>query len=376
MENASPRGIYCLAPLNGWNNQQLTKNCGIVPYLFHKLYGFHAVMVGTKLGDYPALETYVKGLQLDFLPDASMETEISYVKSHAKDMDVLVLHSAYDFYFPIVKCYRALRPDGKIYLELDANVQWADRTEWDRAVFLEFLQCCDVVGASCRRMQKYIGQKWPCVVEYIPNGFYDFSQMDLSVDFTQKENIILTVGRIGTKQKNNELLLEAFAEVAMDISDWRIRLVGPVENTFFEYLRSYGLQHPDVIHRVECVGPIRDKKRLMSEYQRAKIFALTSRLEGGTPNVVAEALYGGCYMLTSEIDASEDITDQGHCGASFPIDGKEDLAHILRRICTSEDCLQKGGQHAARYGRETFDFLKIVPRLYYLLFQEAPAWGK
>ena len=43
------RGVYTLPPYAGWTNQQLTKNCGIVPYLLMKRYGFHAVMAGAKI---------------------------------------------------------------------------------------------------------------------------------------------------------------------------------------------------------------------------------------------------------------------------------------------------------------------------------------
>ena len=32
--------IYCFAPNYGWDNQQLVKNCGALPLVFHKKYGF------------------------------------------------------------------------------------------------------------------------------------------------------------------------------------------------------------------------------------------------------------------------------------------------------------------------------------------------
>ena len=90
-------GIYCLAPESGWNNQQLTKNCGVLPYLFYREYGFHAVMAGVRNGSYPALERYVKGLEMEFLPDASMAAGMAYISQRAADMDVLVLHGPFDY---------------------------------------------------------------------------------------------------------------------------------------------------------------------------------------------------------------------------------------------------------------------------------------
>ena len=107
-------------------------------------------------------------------------------------------------YVDMVKCYRSLRPDGKIYMELDINLQAADRTPWRSEKVAAVMEACDVIGASCRSMQQYMMRKTPYKVEYIPNGFYDFESVDFTPDFSRKEKIILTVGRIGTHQKHNE----------------------------------------------------------------------------------------------------------------------------------------------------------------------------
>lgn len=183
------RGIYSIAPNNGWNDQQLTKNCGIVPYLFHKRYGYRAVMVGTRMqAEYPSLEHYVKGVEMDFLPDAEWETECQY---------------------------------------LDDNYQ------------------------------------------------------DMTVDFPQKEKVILTVGRVGSAQKRNEKLLEAFAKIYQRLLEWTVRLVGKVEPEFRRWLHGFCLQHPKISQQIVLTGPIFEKKKLLAEYKRAKIFALNSVYKGG-----------------------------------------------------------------------------------------------
>ena len=363
-------GIYCLAPESGWNNQQLTKNCGVLPYLFYREYGFHAVMAGVRNGSYPALERYVKGLEMEFLPDASMAAGRAYISQRAADMDVLVLHGPFAYYLPLLDHYRQLRPDGKVYLELDLNIYSAERLDWDRPEFRRFLSQCTVVGASCRRMQQYLSAKWPCVIEYIPNGFYNFAQVDLRGDFAQKQNIILTVGRIGTAQKRNETLLQAFARAADSLTGWQVVLAGAVTDSFRGWLESFFVEYPQLRERVVLTGMIEDKAELMAWYRRAKIFALTSELEGGTPNVVAEALNSGCYMITSEIDGAADITDFGRCGRSFPIGDAAALAGLLPAVCGDAELMRRGGEHAIGYAQRTFDFQRILARLYYLLFQE------
>ena len=79
-------GIYALAP-GGWNDQQITKNCGLLPWLFHKKYGWEAVMVGVRTAEtYPSLR-YVPGLRMDFLADDRVATADAYLDAHAADID-------------------------------------------------------------------------------------------------------------------------------------------------------------------------------------------------------------------------------------------------------------------------------------------------
>ncbi len=366
------RGMYCFAPYWGWYDQQLTKNVGLVPYLFYKEYGFHSVMVTGQGGPFPSLDTYVKGLELVRMESPEPERLLRYIEEHAEDMDVFVMHGANPFYYALLKRYREVRPDGKVYLELDPNGGWMNRVPVDLPVFQWYLSACDVVGASCRRMQRYLSAKWPCRIEYLPNGFFDFTNENSEVDFDRKEDIILTVGRIGTAQKRNETLLEGFAIAAPVLKGWQLRLVGGVAPEFQKYMEEYFQRHPDLRERVDFPGAIQDKRVLMQEYRKAKVFALSSEWEGGTPNVVAEALHGGCYMVTSDIDGSSDVVDNGACGDVFPINDAAALAAILQRVCPDRELLLKGGRRAVEYGRENFDFLKIAARLYYLLFDEPP----
>ncbi len=367
------RGVYSLPAYAGWSNQQLTKNCGIVPYLFYKKFGFHAVMAGAKTEDsYPYIK-YVEGMDVEFLPDVELSTKLDYIRSHAEDMDLLILHGYYPNYVDIVKCYRDLRPEGKIYMELDINLQAADRTPWRSEKVAAVLEACDVIGASCRSMQQYMMRKTPYKVEYIPNGFYDFESVDFTPDFSRKEKIVLTVGRIGTHQKHNELLMEAFAAAANEMPGWSVRFVGRIEEHFKKYIDNYYARFPALKERVVFTGVVTDRNLIAEEYQRAKVFALTSRMEGGTPNVIAEALSAGNYIVTSAIDAAEEATDGGQCGAVFPIEDEIRLTEILRCLSSNGEQLERGGHHAVSYAKEAFDYGRIVDRLYYLLYGECGA---
>lgn len=118
--------------------------------------------------------------------------------------------------------------------------------------------------------------------------------------------------------------MEAFAAASPEIPEWSLRLVGSMEEEFEGYVAQFFERHPHLRQRVVFTGKISDKTELKKEYQRAKIFAITSTLEGGTPNVFAEAAGFGCYMVCSEIDAAGEFTDWGNCGMTFETGSIED----------------------------------------------------
>ena len=365
-----PLGVYATTGYGHWYNAQLTKDCGTIPYLLHKVYGYDAVLFGQKNGDYPN-QTYVPGVRLDFLPPGKnhVALQCQYIADHYSEMDVLLLLGAYRTYIPILDEYRRRRPDGKVYLALDANSLWMEAIDWDHPEFRRMLSAADVIATSCRAMQRYLNRKWPCLVHYIPNGFYNYGNVDMTVDFSRKENTILSVGRVGSQQKNTRLLLEGFALVAKKIPAWKLKIIGAIEPSFREEIFQFFARCPFLARRVTFTGAILDRAALMDEYKRAKIFALTSTAEGGTPNVVAEALFGGCYMVTSAIDAAADVTDDGRCGEVFAADA--DFPPLLLRAARDEARLLAGAKNALAYAKQTFDFQKIIRVIHYLLFGRA-----
>lgn len=368
-------GIYCrrkkivaMAPYErGWSNVELIKDCGLIPYLLYKKYGYDVSMVGADGGPYPYHEKYTRGVNMEFLPNGQVTEKVRYLENHAQEIDGLLLRGCYPTNFPVAKAYKILNPKGRIYVGLDANSWWMDRILWDEKEFTDFMNCCDVIATSCHAMQRHLNEKWPWKIEYIPNGHYDFSEQHRRPDFQKKKNVILTVGRLGTQQKATEVLLEAFAKASDKIPGWQLRLAGSVEDGFQTYIKEYFTRFPELSERVRFIGAITDREKLSEEYQAARIFALTSALEGGTPNVIAEALHAGCVTAVTRIDAYEDATDYGRCGKSAQIGDVEGFAEILYQLCTDDNPEQLSA-HAYEYSRTDFDMEKITAKVNELLF--------
>jgi glycosyltransferase involved in cell wall biosynthesis len=142
---------------------------------------------------------------------------------------------------------------------------------------------------------------------YLPNK----STENEAVTAAQKENIIMTAGRIGSVQKNNIPLVRAFALLANDFPDWKLILAGSYEEADRKKLMNdafRGLRYsPEIFKRIIFTGNL-SKTELYKYYAKAKIFALTSRLEG-FPNVCCEALANGCFMVIADrLDAAFEMT--------------------------------------------------------------------
>ncbi len=354
-----------------WFNVQLLKDNGLVPFLLHKNHGYRSTMVGVNNGDYPYLKEYVKGLEMEFLPDGNKETKYQWIRENAKDIDILIVNSVYELNMEISRIYKTINPKGVCYMSLDANSAWMDRIQFMNPDFSEMMDRIDVIGTSCRAMQRNLNDKWPWAIEFFPNGYYCPWIPEGEVPFYEKENIILTVGRLGTAQKATEILLEAFARIASKLPKWKLHLVGNVEPSFQGYVDLFFLRNPSLKKRVIFTGPISDKDKLFEEYKRAKVFALPSRFEGGTPNVVAEALRSGCAMAVTKFDAYEDAINDGHCGKAVPLNDLEGFSRILLEMCKDRDWLKKASHNAYEYAKMKYTMEKVVERIHENLWEAA-----
>lgn len=362
--------VVAMAPHDrGWSNVEYLKDCGLIPYLLYKNHNCDVTFVGAQNEEWPYLDTYLKGVKAEILSPGTVPAKIAYIRQFAKDIDCLILRGPYSDNIPVATLYKELNPNGKIYDGLDANSWWMDQIPHQSPHFTAFMDACDVIATSCTAMQKHLNEKWSWKIEHIPNGSYNFEVPDIVPSFSQKENRILTVSRLGTTQKANPIMLEAFALIADKIPSWNFYLVGCIEVEFEPYIDSYFKRFPRLKNRVFFTGPIPNKTELTDMYLKSKIFALSSVLEGGTPNVIGEALSRGCVIATTKIDAWEEAINYGKCGLACDINDIVGFAKILLTLCQDKDLATKS-KEAYLHSQHTLNMEKAVARLYLMLFGE------
>lgn len=211
-------------------------------------------------------------------------------------------------------------------------------------------------------------------MDYIPNGvYYPLYPEAADVRFEEKENMILTVGRLGTVQKNTLLLLYAYALAFPQLKEpWELVLVGSVTPEFQADYEDFCNRFPLLAPHIHLTGNIADKQALHQYYKKAKIFALSSRFEGGSPNVFSEAAIFGCAVVTTGVDAAPDMTDNGRVGRISPdTEDFEGFARELCALCCDPAYLARNFHEMRTYMKEFFDYERLAGRLQVLVELQA-----
>lgn len=351
-----------------FQNVHLIKDVGMIPFIMGKYFNYDAKIACYESKGLLYLNNDVKGLGIDLIEKngTPLSDGEAYLRNKANEIDVLYVFGIYPWTMAWIEAYKSFNPNGKVYLKLDANIYWMNRMDF-RPEILSVLAKCDLISVECRTLHTYLNRKLPVKIEYIPNGFHPASKHSHSlIKFSEKENTILTVGRLGIHQKANEILLQAFAKVSSYLSDWRLKLVGEMDESFKPYINKFFEDYPALKDKVEFTGPIDDRNKLWKEYQKAKIFCLTSRLEG-FPLVYPEAAANGCYIVSSDIDPAYDITNNGELGTIFPVDDHESLAQVLVQLCKEKSKLEQACVDIQQYANRQFRWTQICKKLDILL---------
>jgi glycosyltransferase involved in cell wall biosynthesis len=157
-------------------------------------------------------------------------------------------------------------------------------------------------------------------------------------------------------------LLEAFKDFAFVNKDWRLVVIGPIEDAFQSCIKEYFELYPNLIDRVLFTGAITDRIALEDKYNSAKIFVLTSRFEG-FPLVFLEAIRSGCTIISSSIASAYDITDNEKYGALFPVGDAKTLAKELDKAVNNVIKLKNDCKDIQQFAYEKYSWSKISIRI-------------
>ncbi|MEF2174953.1 MAG: glycosyltransferase family 4 protein [Candidatus Absconditabacteria bacterium] len=302
---------------------------------------------------------------------------IKYLIKNSRSIEILTL-------IHFIKCniiygliYKLLNPKGKLYIKMDFDpgshdlkTVFGSKNKYINKVLYKlvnyFIKKCDLISVESKKGYEFLieyNKQFQKKLEIIPNGINTDKINEIIPKiktFEEKENIIITVGRIGTHQKNTEFLLEALSKV--DLKDWIVYIIGPIEKDFVNYTSEYFNKNKNLINRIIFTGPIYDKKELYEYYNKSKIFCLSSRNEG-YPIVSSEALIFGNYIVTSNISSAEDFTDNGKYGKIIEQGNINDYSNEIQRLINNNSILMNLNEELKKYAKKNYEWSNIILKI-------------
>ncbi|WP_305150633.1 glycosyltransferase family 4 protein [uncultured Duncaniella sp.] len=288
-----------------------------------------------------------------------------YLIRNAKKIDVLQLFWMNRRNLVFSWVYKKINPTGIVYIKADMNsvpVMGDSLKGWIKGMLYKSI---DILSVETKNNYDEIkagccGDYLKNVVEWMPNGHDSELRQNLHVirkGYDKKENLIITVGRLGSKQKNTQMLLDAVAKC--NLRDYKVVLIGPVEHDFEPYVNKYFKDNPRLAEKVLFTGPIYDKKELWEWYNRAKIFCLTSTFEC-MAQVYSEALAFGNYILTTPVTGAKEITDNEELGKFIAFDSSTQLSNELQKLIDDDSRLKNTIPKAFKLSDEVFNWPSLV----------------
>lgn len=275
---------------------------------------------------------------------------IGYLIRKAHHIDLLMCFHWRLETFCYILIYKFLHPYGKVYVKLDTETG----REWDltrsrclsrllrKKVYHSCLKQTDRLTCETSEIYRILtqsrefGKELQYKLALMPNGFDEKGWERLKMKertFTQKEKLIITVGRLGTRQKNTEMLLNALA--ITDLQDWKVCLIGSMEKEFEKTVEAFFKEYPEKQLQVTFAGQIDSKRQLWEWYNHARVFVLTSRWES-YGLVLNEAKRFRNYLVSTPVGAAADLTEEGKYGTLIPQEDAKELSQILTQIINEE----------------------------------------
>ena len=144
---------------------------------------------------------------------------------------------------------------------------------------------------------------------------------------SSKQNRIISVARL-YPQKNQKMMIEAFAKIADEFPDWQLVIFGegPLRSSLELLVKSLQLEG-----RVLLPGRT---EHVVEELRKSKIFCLSSDYEGMS-NSMIEAMCVGLPIISTKVSGTEELIKDGENGFLVEVGDECSLSDCMSELISS-----------------------------------------
>lgn len=355
------------------------KDCGMLLYTLSKRFNWKSTYAHFKTKDFDVtwnkeFSSYVNITCIGETSDYKEQIKLlkQYLKEHIYEFDVIMFFNYGGTVWKLSRYCKKLKPNIIVYSKLDMGNGGFSHFCGNKPFmsvrnYFEKIKSSNVDLFTVETKSYFEKLANTSIfknrIEYLPNGA---SMLDIDVnkiDCIQKENIVVTIGRLGIYEKNNELLLEAIKLLPVDIvNQWKFMFIGPSTNSFLQAIENFKEQNPEKADSIIMTGNITNREQLYMYCRRAKIMCMTSRTES-TCIATLESMYFGAYpIITNYSEFTLDTTNWGKCGVIVENGNAIALASELHRAMLDKDLLNKCIK-SQEYARQAFNYDELTKKL-------------
>lgn len=157
--------------------------------------------------------------------------------------------------------------------------------------------------------------------------FREIDNGQLTIENVGKLNRIISVGRL-YPQKNQEMMIRAFAKVADEFPDWQLVIYGegPLRESLELIVESLEMQG-----RVLLPGRT---EHVIEELRKSKIFCMSSDYEGMS-NSMIEAICVGLPIISTKVSGTEELIKNGENGLLVEIGDESCMVDCMSKLMSS-----------------------------------------
>lgn len=163
--------------------------------------------------------------------------------------------------------------------------------------------------------------------------FHQIENGELKIENGERLNRIISVGRL-YPQKNQAMMIRAFAKVADEFPDWQLVIFGegPLRESLELIVDSLELQD-----RVLLPGRT---EHVVEELRKSKIFCMSSDYEGMS-NSMIEAICVGVPIISTNVSGTEELIIDGKNGFLVPQKDEEQMSRCFNTLMGSDEFLNQ-----------------------------------